>query len=101
MNRPCPSSDAIVGGATENTQAYGPAKPFPLSFPFQGGSLAVLVLWAEFRLRHSLEDKNQTPYHNFGCEHTFWNLGPLCYHSVQPWAQDRTSELDGFTLVLR
>lgn len=37
VNRPCPSSDAIVGGATENTQAQGPARPFPLSLPLQGG----------------------------------------------------------------
>lgn len=56
------------------------------------------VLWAESRLRHYLKGKNQTTYHNSGCEHTFWNL---CYHSVHPWAQDSTSELDGVTLVLR
>lgn len=63
VNRLWPSSDAIVGGATENTGTWA----FPSSFPFQDGSLAVVgVLWAEFRLRHSLEGKNQTSYHNSG-----------------------------------
>lgn len=86
---------AIADDALENTEAYGPAKPF-LSCHFHcGWNFRGASSLGRIRAQTiPLEGKNETSYHNSVCEHPFGTLGPLCYNNVQPWAGTGHLDLD-------